>query len=350
MQGGFRAALHRHPLATLIVRRLFGLVFLIIGISLVSFILTQVVPGDPAAAALGQRAIEDPAIVAAFREKYGLDRPVFAQYFTYLGNLLQGDMGTSQQTRRPVLTDIGEYLPPTIELALVAIVISLVVGLSLGMIAAFWRDRWPDQVIRVVSLAGVSVPTFWLALTASLIFSVKLDLLPSTGQLNPGMDRPPSVTGLLLVDSLLDGDTATFLVALEHILLPASVLAAYTVGMITRFTRAAVLEVLGNDYIRAARAKGIPERTVVFRHVLRPALVPILTVSGLAFGSLLSGAVLVETVFSWPGMGQYAYKSSLALDLPSVMGVSIVVAVIYALINLVVDILYGVIDPRIRQT
>ncbi len=344
------ARVHPHPLLALIGRRLVAGVLLVLGITLVAFTLTQLVPGDPAAAALGQRAIEDPATVAAFRQKYGLDLPVWKQYLIYLGNLLHGDLGISQQTRRPVSTDIAEFLPPTIELAIVAIIISLVIGLSLGMIAAIWRDRWPDQVIRVFSLGGVSVPTFWLALTASLIFSVKLGWLPSTGQLDPGMDRPPEVTGMILVDSLLAGDFYTARVAFEHILLPACVLAAYTIGLITRFTRASVLEVLGNDYVRAARAKGIPERTVLFRHVLRPALVPIITVSGLAFGSLLSGTVLVESIFSWPGMGQYAYKSALALDLPAVMGVSITVAVIYVVINLMVDILYGAIDPRIRQT
>lgn len=347
---GAGGRLDRHPILGLIVRRLGAGVLLVLGISLVAFVLTQLVPGDPAAAALGQRAIEDPTIVAAWRQQYGLDKPVWQQYFVYLGNLLHGDLGVSQQTRRPVLTDLGEYLPPTIELALVAIVISLVVGFALGLVAALWRDRWPDQLIRVISLAGVSVPTFWLALTATLLISVKLDWLPSTGQLDPGMNRPTDRTGMLLIDTLLDGDTYTFSVALQHILLPAMVLAAYTIGLITRFTRASVLEVLGNDYVRAARAKGIPERTVILRHVVRPALVPIITVSGLAFGSLLSGTVLVESIFSWPGIGQYAYKSSLALDLPAVMGVSIIIAVIYVVINLLVDILYGVIDPRIRQS
>ena len=341
--------LHRHPLLYMLIRRLAAGVLLIWGITLVAFVLTHVVPGDPAAAALGQKAIEDPSIVAAWRAQNGLDKPVWQQYFVYLGNLLHGDMGISQQTRRPVTTDLAEYLPPTIELALVAIVIALVLGVALGLIAALWRDRWPDQLIRVVSLAGVSVPTFWLALTAVLLISVKLDWLPSGGQLDPLMTEPPKITGMLLVDTLLNGYTYTFWVALKHILLPACVLAAYSIGLITRFTRASVLEVLGNDYIRAARAKGLPERTIIFRHVMRPALVPIITVSGLAFGSLLSGTVLVESIFSWPGMGQYAYKSSLALDLPAVMGVSIVVAVIYVVINLLVDLLYGVIDPRIRQ-
>ncbi|WP_111767452.1 ABC transporter permease [Nakamurella deserti] len=336
-------------MVSFIGRRLVAGVLLVVGISFVAFILTNLVPGDPAAAALGQRAIEDPATVAAFRAKYGLDEPLWRQYLIYLGNLVQGDLGTSQQTRRPVGADIAKFLPATAELALAAIVISLVVGLALGIVAAVYRDRFLDSLIRVLSLGGVSVPTFWLALAASVVFSVKLGWLPSTGQLDPGMDRPTDITGMVLVDSLLTGNWETFGSALEHIIMPAVVLAAYTIGMITRFTRASMLEVLGNDYIRAARAKGLPERTVLFRHVLRPALVPIITVTGLALGSLLSGTVLVENIFSWPGMGQYAYKSSLALDLPAVMGVSIVIAVIYVVVNLVVDILYSVIDPRIRQ-
>jgi peptide/nickel transport system permease protein len=337
-------------MVSFIGRRLVAGVFLVVGISFVAFILTNLVPGDPAAAALGQRAIEDPGTVAAFHTKYGLDQPLWRQYLIYLGNLVQGDLGTSQQTRRPVSADIAKFLPATAELALAAIVISLVVGLALGIVAAVFRDRFLDQLIRVLSLGGVSVPTFWLALAASVVFSVKLGWLPSTGQLDPGMDRPTDITGMVLIDSLLTGNWETFGSALEHIIMPAVVLAAYTIGMITRFTRASMLEVLGNDYIRAARAKGLPERTVLFRHVLRPALVPIITVTGLALGSLLSGTVLVENIFSWPGMGQYAYKSSLALDLPAVMGVSIVIAVIYVIINLIVDILYSVIDPRIRQS
>lgn len=337
-------------MVSFIGKRLVAGVFLVVGISFVAFVLTNLVPGDPAAAALGQRAIEDPATVAAFRAKYGLDEPLWRQYLLYLGNLVQGDFGTSQQTRRPVGADIAKFLPATAELALVAILISLVVGLALGITAAVFRDRFLDSLIRVLSLGGVSVPTFWLALAASVVFSVKLGWLPSTGQLDPGMDRPEDLTGMVLVDSLLTGNWETFGSALEHIIMPAVVLAAYTIGMITRFTRASMLEVLGNDYIRAARAKGLPERTVLFRHVLRPALVPIITVTGLALGSLLSGTVLVENIFSWPGMGQYAYKSSLALDLPAVMGVSIVIAVIYVVINLAVDILYSVIDPRIRQS
>lgn len=334
----------------MILKRLAIGAFLVWGITIIAFTLVRLVPGDPAAAALGERGMQNPEVLAAFRERYGLDLPVWQQYFIYLGNLLRGDMGTSIQSGREVTEDLGTYIPASAELALVAILISLVIGLTLGIVAALRSGKVIDQVVRVVSLAGVSMPTFWLALTASLIFSAQLGWLPSTGRLDPGMASPPPVTGLLLVDSLIAGDPESFAIALSHLILPATVLAAYTVGLITRFTRSAVLEVLGNDYIRTANAKGLPPHTIIMRHVLRPALVPILTVTGLALGSLLGGTVLVETIFSWPGIGQYAFKSSLALDMPAVIGVSVFIATVYVIINLVVDLMYPLIDPRIRAS
>jgi peptide/nickel transport system permease protein len=337
-----------HPYGRFVLIRLGAMILLALGITLVSFLLTHLVPGDPAAANLGQRALSDPAIVAAFRAKYGLDKPLPVQYLRYLGGLLHGDLGMSQQSNRPVSTDLSEYVPATLELACTAILLSLIIGIGLGVVAAMRRDTWIDQVLRVVSLAGVSMPTFWLALAAFFVFFFKLGILPGGGRLDPGLDPPPQVTRLYTVDSLITGQWSTFENALWHLILPAMVLAAYTVGMLTRFTRASMLEVLGNDYIRTARAKGLPERVIVLRHVLRPALVPILTVAGLAFGSLLSGTVLVEQIFSWSGIGQYAYQSALNLDLPAIMGVSLVVAVIYVTVNFAVDLLYGVVDPRIR--
>ncbi|MGN6090534.1 MAG: ABC transporter permease [Actinomycetes bacterium] len=328
--------------------RLVAAVVLGIGITLVAFTLTQLVPGDPAAANLGQRAIGDPEAVAAFRAKYGLDKPVPVQYLTYLGNLVRGNLGESQQSHRGVAQDLAEYVPATLELAVFAILLSLVVGVALGVLAAVSRDRWPDQLLRVVSLTGVSMPTFWVALVSFYLFFFKFGWLPGGGRLEPGMTPPPHVTGMYTIDALAAGQWDVFRSALAHLVLPALVLAVYTVGMLLRFTRASVLEILGNDYVRAARAKGLPERVVVIRHVLRPALLAIITVAGVAFGSLLSGAVLVENIFSWPGLGQYAYRSAINLDLPAIMGVSLVVAVVYILMNLLVDILYGVIDPRIR--
>lgn len=339
-----------HVMAWFVARRLIALIMLMIGITMITFLLTHFVPGDPAAANLGQRAVSDPAIVKAFNEKNGLDRPLPVQYLKYLQGLTHGDLGLSQRTQNPVRHDLSEYVPATIELAVAAIVLSLVVGVPFGIVAAMRRNTLADQVLRVMSLSGVSLPTFWLALVSYYVFFFKLGWLPGGGRLKPGVDPPPYHTGLYTIDSLLAGNTAKFWDASQHLILPAVVLAAFTIGLLTRFTRASMLEVLNNDYVRSARAKGLPERTVILRHVLRPALVPILTVFGVAFGSLLSGTVLIEKIFSWPGMGQYAYDSALSLDLPSIMGVSLVVAVIYVGINFIVDILYGLIDPRIRVT
>jgi peptide/nickel transport system permease protein len=333
-----------------VARRLLAGALLCVGVTLVSFLLANAVPGDPVTANLGQRAVEDPAAVAAFRAAHGLDRPLPEQYVIYLGNLLAGDFGTSQQTHRPVAADLAEKVPATLELALTAIVITLVVGVGLGVLAALARDRWPDQVLRVVSLFGVSMPTFWPALVAYYFISFQLDLLPAGGRLPPGARPPSTVTGMYTVDAVLSGNWSAFAGAFGRLVLPALVLAAFTVSVLLRFTRAAVLEVLGNDYVRAARAKGLPESVVVRRHVLRPALVSVVTVAGVAFANLLSGTVLVEKIFSWRGVGEYAFTSALALDLPAIMGVSVVVAVVYVLVNLLVDLTYGLIDPRIRQS
>jgi peptide/nickel transport system permease protein len=270
------------------------------------------------------------------------------QYLLYLKNLLHGNLGISEQSHRPVLTDLAQYVPATIELALFAIVLSMVVGVGLGILAAVFRDRWPDQLIRVVSLGGVSMPIFWVALVAFYLLFFKLGWLPGGGRLDPAQNSPTHLTGMFTIDAAVHGQWTLFWSALRHLVLPGLVLAIFTVGMLTRFTRASMLEIMGNDYVRAARLKGLPEHTVVLRHVLRPALVSIITVAGVAFGNLLSGTVLVEKIFTWPGVGQYAYTSATNLDLPAIMGVSLFVALVYIVVNLVVDLLYGVIDPRIR--
>lgn len=329
-------------------RRLVIGAFLCIGVTLVSFVLTQVVPGDPVVASLGDRAASDPAIVAAFKARFGLDRPVPEQYVIYVGNLLHGDFGESTTTRRPVAADLAQYMGATIELAVVAMIIAMVAGIALGIISAIYRERWPDQVIRVLSLAGVSVPTFWFGLICLYVFFYQLGISPGVGRLSPGADVAGPITGLVIPDALLTGSWALLADALAHIALPAAVLAIYTIGSVTRITRAAMLESLGQDYVRSARAKGLLPRTVILRHALRPALAAIVTIGGMAFGRMLGGAVLVESVFSWPGIGEYAYHAALALDLRAIMGVSLVIAIIYILVNLVIDILYAVIDPRIR--
>jgi peptide/nickel transport system permease protein len=325
-----------------------ALFFLAIGITLIAFLLTQLVPGDPAAANLGQRAIDDPAAVQAFREHYGLNKPLPEQYGTYLWRLLHGDLGESQQTHSPVSSNLGEFIPATAELALLSIIVAVFVGMTLGVIAAIKRNRLTDHVLRVVSLGGVSMPTFWLALVSLYIFFFKLNWLPGTGRLDAVVSPPPHHTGLYTVDAVISGEWSTAWNALQHLVLPALVLAAFNVGLLTRYTRTAVLEVISNDYVRSARAKGMPERIVIVRHVLRAALPSVVTVIGLAFANVMTGAVLVENIFSWPGIGQYAYHSATTLDLPAIMGVSLFVAIVYIVINFIVDVLYGVIDPRIR--
>ena len=330
------------------IRRLAAGLALVIGVTFVTFTLTHLVPGDPAVAALGEFAIDNPQAVEAFRERYRLDDPLPVQYGAYLANIVQGDLGVSQRTRRPVLQELAEFIPATFELAIVAIIIAIVVGLTFGTIAAVRKDGILDQVIRVFSLTGISMPAFWLALLAFYWLSFRYQIFPGIGRLDPGVRAPPTVTGMYTVDALLAGDWETFRNAASHSFLPAAVLAANAIGLLTRFTRSAVLEVLEEDFIRTARAKGLRARKVVVTHVLRAALVPVVTLIGLMFGSVLSGTVLVEAIFSWPGVGQYAFLGANHLDVPAIAGVAMFVAVAYLTINLVVDLLYGAIDPRIR--
>ena len=331
-----------------VMRRLAALVGLSIGITLIAFVLTQLVPGDPIRSNLGQLAQSDPQVVAAFRHHYGLDRPLPVQYLRYLGNLVQGDLGESQQTHAPVRHDLAQFVPATAELALTSMLVAVVFGVGLGILAAVRRNRLTDHLLRFVSLGGISVPTFWLALICLYVFFFKLNLVPGAGRLDPGVFAPPHVTGLYTFDALVAGQWATLWDALRHLVLPALVLALFNVGLLTRYTRSAVLEVIEDEYVQAARARGLPERTVVFRYALRAAMTSLITVIGLAFANVMTGSVLVENIFAWPGIGQYAYQSATSLDLPAIMGVSLFVALVYIIVNFVVDILYSVIDPRIR--
>ena len=338
------------PFARFLLRRAAALVLLSVGITLVAFAFTQVVPGDPVAANLGEQAAADPAAVQAFEERYGLDEPIPVQYWRYLTNLLHGDLGESLQDHQPVRQNLATYVPATAELAILSTIIAILVGVTFGVVAAVRWNRPTDHLLRVVSLAGISMPTFWVALVALYVFFFRLGWFPGGDRLDPGLLAPPHKTGSYTVDALLAGQWATAWDAFHHLILPALVLAAYNVGLLTRYTRSAVLEVIRNDYVRAARAKGLPEATVLVRHVLRAALPSVVTVIGLIFANVLTGTVLVETIFAWPGVGQYAYRSAVTLDLPSIMGVSLFVAVVYITVNFVVDVLYGVIDPRIRVT
>jgi peptide/nickel transport system permease protein len=323
-------------------------VLLAVGITLVVFVLTQLVPSNAVATNLGEQAAADPAAVAAFKAHYGLDKPLPVRYGLYLKHLVQGDLGQSALTHDTVTHDLGQFIPATAELALYSIVIAAVFGIAFGVIAAMRRNRPTDHVLRVVSLGGISMPTFWIALVALYLGFFRLGWFPGAERLDPGVVPPPHKSGLYTIDALLAGQWGLFVQALHHLVLPALVLAAFNVSLLTRYTRSAVLEVVGNDYVRAARAKGLPERVVITRYILRAALPSVVTVLGLVFANVLTGAVLVEKIFSWPGIGQYAYQAAVNLDVPAIAGVSLFVAVVYITVNFIVDVLYGLIDPRIR--
>ncbi|WP_225783867.1 ABC transporter permease [Xenophilus sp. Marseille-Q4582] len=328
-------------------RRLGFLVLVVLGVSVITFAISHLIPGDPARLLAGDRASEE--MVAAMRQSLGLDQPVWQQYLRYMGGLLQGDLGTSIRTGRPVAQDIAAFFPATLELVVVAMLLSIVIGVPLGVVSAVWRDRPVDQLVRMFSVSGVSTPAFWLALMLIYLFYGQLGWLPGGGRIDAGLTPPPSVTGFYVPDALLAGDGAALRSALAHLLLPALTLGFVHVGVVARQIRSAMLEQMQEDYVRTARAGGLSEAVVVLRHALPNALMPSVTVLGLAFGDLLYGAVLTETVFAWPGMGAYVVASIQALDFPAVMGFTVVVSFAYVLVNLAVDLIYLALDPRITE-
>ncbi|MCC7023281.1 MAG: ABC transporter permease [Thermomicrobiales bacterium] len=332
----------------LIVRRLIFLVFVLFGLSLITFGLSHVVPGDPARLMAGPRASK--TAVAKIREKYGLDDPLPQQYANYIAGLTRGDLGTSFTTRRPVSEDLKRYLPATLELGLVAFVLSSVIGVPLGVISSVRRDKLPDHIARFVSISGLALPVFWLAIMAQFVFFGKLGWLPDGARLPIGTDPPPQVTGLYTIDSLIAGDWGLFRLSVLHLLMPSVVLAYGSLAVVTRMVRGGMLEVLNQDYIRTARAKGISARSVILGHALKNALLPTVTSLGLEIGLLLSGAFLVEIVFSWPGIGRYAVDAIQRLDYNATMATTLVIALIFVLMNLFVDILYLFLDPRISYS
>ena len=315
--------------------------------TLVIFLIGNMVPGDPVLAQLGDIAASNPVVVAEWRARYGLDLPIWHRYWIFLTGLFQGDLGMSIASQRPVLEDIASYAPATLELATISFILALLVGIPLGILAAVWRDSWVDNLARVVSLVGVSAPTFWLAFVVLAIFYGGLEIAPGPGRLDPIAFPPPRVTGLMLIDTLLAGDWETFRDAAAHLVLPSVVLAAATLGLITRTTRASMLESIQQDYVRVARAKGLSSYRVIMGHVLPNALIPVVTLGGLAYANLLAGAVMTETIFSWPGLGRYTFRSAVTLDLPAIMGITLIVALVYLLVNLLVDLSYAYLDPRV---
>ncbi|HLJ61927.1 MAG TPA: ABC transporter permease [bacterium] len=320
----------------------------LLGITLVTFLVSHLLPPDLVLANLGDRATQSPSLVAAFRHRWGLDQPVVMQYVLYLGHLLHGDLGTSIATDRPVLVELELSLPATVELATVALVGAAVIGTALGILAAVARDSAVDLAVRAISAIGVAVPTFWFAILLLSTVYFRLGWAPPPGRLSTGITPPAPITGMYLVDSLLRGRPDLFADALSHIILPAIVLATVGIGFVTRMTRSSMLEVLSQDYVRTAHAKGLRRWSVVVRHALRNALIPVITITGTLYAQLMSGTVMTETIFSWPGLGRYAVSSAASLDFPAVMGVALVVGTMYVIINACVDVLYALIDPRIH--
>lgn len=332
-----------------IVRRLFLSAFVLLGMTVVVFTLTRVIPANPASLYLGPRA--RPAEIERVTEQFGFDRPLPEQYARYVGALLRGDLGTSIATKRPVSQELGSRIPATLELMLTATLLAALIGIPLGVLSTSLRGRPADLVVRFVSVIGVSLPAFWLGLLLQLLFAHAFDLFPVAGRVDGSLrfvSPIQGVTGFLLLDAALGGNWTALRDVASHVVLPALTLAAYPIGLVARMTRGTMLEVMGQDYIRTARAYGVAERRIYFRHALRNAIGPTLTVLGLTLAFALTGAFYVEVIFNWPGLGLFTVRSFLNLDYPAIMGVTLLAASAYVFVNLIVDLLQAWADPRVR--
>jgi peptide/nickel transport system permease protein len=330
----------------IVLRRLAMLVLVIFGVSVICFVISRLIPGDPAQMMLGPRAT--PQAIAEMRSRLGLDQPVTTQYIQYMSDLLRGDFGVSIITRQPVLGELWSYIPATLELMLMAMVLSIVVGVPLGVLTALRRDTWVDNLGRGLAILGISAPTFWLGLMLMLLLYAELGWLPGSGRLDIGVTPPPHVTGLYLIDAAIAGDGLAWRSAFNHLLLPAITLALASVGTVVRLVRGSMIEVLAEDYIRTARAYGLAPWRIHFVYALKNALIPFVTVLGLELASLLFGSVVVESVFAWPGVGNHVLGAILNLDFPVIMGFTVLASVVYVLANLLVDLAYLMLDPRIQ--
>jgi peptide/nickel transport system permease protein len=328
-----------------ISRRLFHLVIILFGVSVLVFLMLRLIPGDPAHLLLGEFA--SPAEVARIQEKLGLQSSYPYQYFVYVRNLLQGDLGLSIRSGAAVAEEIRVRFMATIELSIAAMLISTLIGILAGIVSSIKRHSFFDYAAMLLALAGVSMPIFWLGLMLMYLFAVQWGLLPLMGRYTMDLN-PHLITGMITLDSLIQGDLHLFFNSVKHLILPAVTLATIPMAIIARMTRSSMLEVLSKDYIRTARAKGLGFRLVIFKHALKNAFLPIVTVIGLNFGLLLGGAVLTETIFSWPGLGRYVVDSLSARDYPAVQGCILLFAVIMVFVNLLVDLLYFYLDPRLR--
>jgi len=316
------------------------------GVAVITFVISHLVPGDPARLVAGPHAPVE--VILNLRLKMGLDKPLYEQFLIYLSDLLRGDLGMSITTRRPVLADLLRFFPATLELTLASMIVSVAVGIPLGVASATRQNKMPDHLSRIFSLTGVATPIFWSGLMVLLVFYYMLGWFPGPGRIDIGIATPRQITGMLLLDSILTGNWQALVNGLGHLLLPTFVLAFSTLGAIVRMVRSSMLEVLREDYIVMARSKGLSEREVVYRNAFKNALISTVTLIGLIFGTLLSGTVLVEAIFSWPGVGRYAVTAITYLDFAAVMGYTLLVTLIYITVNLGVDVFYALLDPRIR--
>ncbi len=324
------------------------LALVLLGVTIVTFLLVRVVPSDVAAIYAGPRA--RPEQIAEARHILGLDRPLYVQYGIYVSDLVQGDWGTSLRTRRPVLGDILGFLPYSLQLVFLSLLLSIVVGVSLGALSAHKRGGWIDNGTRVLAIGGVSMPSFVLAVLLQILFFRVLGLLPVSNELDIAVAQAhpvTQITGMTAVDALVTGNFVAFFNAMEHLVLPVLTLAAFSAGVITRMTRSAMLESLGQDHIRMAKAMGVPTRTIVLRYALKNAMAPVLTVIGLEFAYLLVGTFFVERIFALPGLGTYATTSMLSLDYPAIMGITVLLALVYVFVNLIIDLIIARLDPRV---
>jgi peptide/nickel transport system permease protein len=329
-----------------VIRRFLLLIPVFIGLSMLVFVIGRMLPGDPVQLAAGPHATREE--IAALAAEFGLDQPLPVQYFAYAKGLAVGDWGRSIQSRQPVIDDLKTFMPATLELVIAAMIVAILIGIPTGLLAAVYRDRWPDTLSRAVSLGAISVPRFFLGLLLQLALAMWLGLLPLGGRLPIITEPPPFVTGFLLVDTLVARDLSAFLLALQHMAMPAVALSLSPLATIMRMMRASTLEVLSQDYVLTARALGLSQRLIVFKYVLKNALSASLTVIGLYFGWLLGGTVLVETVFDWPGIGLYATKAITTQDFMPVMGVTLCIGLIFVAVNLLVDLAYGLVNPKVR--
>ncbi|MCX6045465.1 MAG: ABC transporter permease [Chloroflexi bacterium] len=329
-----------------ILTRLIWLPIVLWAVASLTFLVVHLVPGDP----LSQVAtlVLDQAQLDRTRVEWGLDQPLWRQYGRFLGNLVRGDLGVSMASGVPLTRLLYEKMPPTIELALMAMLISTIVGIGAGVISSTTRHKWLDYGARTFAILGLSIPWFWIAILFIFVFSVKLKWTPVGGRLGVGVDYDP-VTNFVLIDTLMTGNWPALLSFLNHLILPALAIGLTSAGFVARMTRSAMLEVLRADYIRSARAKGLHRRTITFSHALRNAILPVITLQGLQFGTLLGGAVITELVFAWPGLGRMLLDAILRRDYASVQGTVLFVAFFYVVMNLIVDVLYHVVDPRLRE-